>query len=147
MAKIYVGCKAGEPRQVFKSVILPTFETHGETFNAAIGPFRTMRGARFMAEHGAGNPHCCTVGQAERLGEKYAPAAGSVISKGTRAKVACQCTHPETGKTGDWLFIGESHQQSGAAISPVFGDLVQLFEWTRANGWRGIGFDYYFDGI
>jgi hypothetical protein len=31
-----------------------------------------MRGARFMAEHGRGNPHVQTVADAERIARKYA---------------------------------------------------------------------------
>lgn len=62
----YVGCKAGT-RTVFSCVGWATENTHGHMFNAVIGPFRTKRGATFMAEHGANNPHCITVSDAERL--------------------------------------------------------------------------------
>lgn len=66
--KIFVGCK-GIQREVFKSENVPTYESHGHKYNACIGPFRTMRGANFMAKYGLGNPHCQTVTQAERLGK------------------------------------------------------------------------------
>lgn len=33
----------------------------------SIGPFRTRRGADFMAAYGANNPHCQCVADAERL--------------------------------------------------------------------------------
>ncbi len=78
-AKIYVGCKAGETsnkREIFKSVETPTFRTHGGSYNAVIGPFVTMRGARFMALYGQGNPHVQCVADAEKLGKKYALPTG-----------------------------------------------------------------------
>lgn len=58
--------------EVFKSESEPTFNTHGHKYLAAIGPFRTMRAARFMRDHGKFNPHCRCVSEAERLGRKYA---------------------------------------------------------------------------
>lgn len=67
--KIYVGRKVGRSSEIFKSKLEPTWLTHGLRFNAVIGPFRTMRGARMMAIYGQGNPHCQCVAQAERLGK------------------------------------------------------------------------------
>ena len=64
--QLYVGCNAGT-REVFHAANVPTFETHGEKYAAVIGPFRTRRGADFMAQYGAGNPHCQCVAQAEKL--------------------------------------------------------------------------------
>lgn len=64
--KVYVGLKPGK-WEVFKSADTPTRASHGDRFAAVIGPFRTMRGARFMADHGRGNPHLQTVGDAERI--------------------------------------------------------------------------------
>jgi len=64
--KPYVGCKAGK-WVVFKSFVKPTEKTHGNLYNAVIGPFRTVRGANFMRDYGQGNPHCVTVSDAERL--------------------------------------------------------------------------------
>ncbi len=64
--KPYVGCKAGK-REVFKSEATPTEATHGHLYNAVIGPFRTMRGARFMAQCGGNNPHVQCVSDAERI--------------------------------------------------------------------------------
>ena len=46
--RFYLGIK-GTARKVFKSDVTPTQETHGEQFNAVIGPFRTKRGAMFAA--------------------------------------------------------------------------------------------------
>jgi hypothetical protein len=48
----------------------PTSRSHGETYAAVIGPFRTRAGADFMARHGKGNPHCRNVAEAERLARK-----------------------------------------------------------------------------
>lgn len=67
--KIYIGYKAGHPMEIFKYESRPTPETHGDRFPAVVGPFRTMRGARFMAIYGSGNPHCQCVADAERLGK------------------------------------------------------------------------------
>jgi hypothetical protein len=64
--RIYVGCNQTH-RITFRSAENPTTETHGHLYNAVIGPFRTMRGARWMATYGANNPHCQTVADAERL--------------------------------------------------------------------------------
>lgn len=67
-AKIYVGLlKGAAKREVFKYAGEPTEATHGEKYGAVIGAFRTMRGANFMAEHGANNPHVQTVEDAERI--------------------------------------------------------------------------------
>ena len=68
--RYYVGLTVGN-RTVFQSATVPTFDTHGDTYNAVIGPFVTKRGAEFMAQYGAGNPHCQTVSDAERLAQQY----------------------------------------------------------------------------
>jgi hypothetical protein len=69
----YVGLSGGK-REVFHSPTVPTDETHGDRFAAVIGPFRTVRGATWMAHpvRGAFNPHCRDVSDAERLAKKYA---------------------------------------------------------------------------
>jgi hypothetical protein len=64
--RIYVGIVPGR-REVFRSEFTPTWETHGKLYRAVIGPFRTLRGAEYMRLHGAHNPHCQTVADAERL--------------------------------------------------------------------------------
>jgi len=70
----YVGCDVRSRKFVaFPSQIVPTEETHGHWLAYAIGPFRTKRGALFMAEHGEGNPHCVTVTQAEKLAKQSEP--------------------------------------------------------------------------
>jgi hypothetical protein len=65
--KFYVGVKSTLSREVFSSLPVPTEETILGRYLYAIGPFRTKRGAEFMAKHGANNPHCVTVQQAEKL--------------------------------------------------------------------------------
>jgi hypothetical protein len=65
---------------VFRSRGKPTEETHGETYTYAIGPFRTVRGARYMADCGENNPHCVTVEQAERLAELFERARREALS-------------------------------------------------------------------
>lgn len=72
----YVGLQSDGQRIAFAQVEEPTQATHGAVYNAVIGPFRTMRGANFMALYGQGNPHCRTVADAERLAKKYALPSG-----------------------------------------------------------------------
>lgn len=67
----YVGHNAGRI-ELFAADAIPTETSHGMTYAAVIGPFRTKRGATFMALHGRSNPHCRCVADAERLARKYA---------------------------------------------------------------------------
>jgi hypothetical protein len=51
--RIYVGFSSYNPwstREVFKSSHTPTQETHGDRYQWAMGPFRTMRGAKYMVD-------------------------------------------------------------------------------------------------
>ena len=68
--RYYVGC-IGTKREVFRSSETPTPES-GYTY--CIGPFRTRRGAEWMADSikGVRNPHCLCVADAERLARQYA---------------------------------------------------------------------------
>jgi hypothetical protein len=52
-------------------------------------------------------------------------------------RYTCCCTHPETKKTGCWLFEGESHK-TGKTLSPVYSSLSDLFDWMKGNGWESI---------
>lgn len=70
--KFYVGIKPNAVYETFKSQDEPTQESHGKQYNAVIGPFRTKRGADFMAKHGKGNPHIQHVNDAERIAKQYA---------------------------------------------------------------------------
>jgi hypothetical protein len=53
-------------------------------------------------------------------------------------RYTCQCTHPDTGRTGCWLFAGSSHRARRSAVSPVFSSLSDLFAWMDSNGFRRI---------
>lgn len=64
--RFYVGVSR-KPRELFSANRTPTIDSHGHRFGAVIGPFRTKRGAMFMRDHGANNPHCRSVSEAERL--------------------------------------------------------------------------------
>ena len=51
--RIYVGFSSYSPwsaKEVFKSSHTPTEESHGERYQWAMGPFRTMRGAKYMVD-------------------------------------------------------------------------------------------------
>lgn len=74
----YVGLKAGT-REPFRAITTPTEISHPQ-YSAVIGPFRTMRGARFMATSGYANPHCVTVRDAERLARPPAREADFLIN-------------------------------------------------------------------
>lgn len=64
--RYYVGISDAK-RRVFRSASVPERETHGSIYSAVIGPFRTKRAAKIMAEYGANNPHLQTVADAERI--------------------------------------------------------------------------------
>lgn len=62
-----------------------------------------------------------------KLGIDYTP-------KGLLADYCISCTHPETGKIGSWLFLGDSHK-TGEQISPFFESVMPFLKWANANGW------------
>ena len=64
---IFVGYRYPEHPTVFRSMQTPTFATHGDQYQAVVGPFLSQRGADFMVRYGQGNPHCRTVDEAELL--------------------------------------------------------------------------------
>jgi hypothetical protein len=66
-ASAYVGVRRDLRRAVFKAIRMPTRRQYGRRYAYVVGPFKTMRGARYMAEYGANNPHCTCVAQAEWL--------------------------------------------------------------------------------
>lgn len=68
-AKIYVGITESNRREVFRSETEPTPESTPQ-YIACIGEFKTIRGAKFMAEHGEGNPHVQCVDDAERIAKE-----------------------------------------------------------------------------
>jgi hypothetical protein len=76
--QLFVGLKAGTPRQVFRAVRPPKESELGNQFDAVMGPFVTRRGAFFYAQHGEGNPHVQHVSDAERISLRlrFKPPAG-----------------------------------------------------------------------
>ena len=65
-----MGLVKGGAREVFKAATEPTERAYSGRYGAVIGPFRTKRGAAFMAAHGANNPHVHNVADAERIARK-----------------------------------------------------------------------------
>lgn len=59
------------------------------------------------------------------------------IPKGTRARLAMQCTCPDTGKTGDFLFLGESHRTPGTRVTIVYPTFAN-FLWEELRDWQQI---------
>lgn len=85
----YVGVTNFGNRSVFREVEEPTAKSHPH-LAIVIGPFRTMRGAKFMLKHGLDNPHCRTVADAERLAlaesiREYQSRQASLIQTGYEA--------------------------------------------------------------
>lgn len=77
--KNYVGLRSDGKREIFLSATVPTEQSHGNRFEAVIGPFRTRQGAQFMKDYGANNPHCRTVREAEKLAAKCASASAQPL--------------------------------------------------------------------
>lgn len=50
--------------------------------------------------------------------------------------ICIQCTEPRTKVIGDFAFDPEKTRD---AVSPVFSDLLQLFDWLRKNGYSSTG--------
>ena len=70
--RAYVGVRRDLRREVFKATRTPTRRRYGRRYAYVVGPFKTVRGARFMADYGANNPHCTCVAQAEWLARQQA---------------------------------------------------------------------------
>ena len=70
----YVGVRRDLRREVFKATRTPTrrHASRGRRYAYVVGPFKTVRGARYMADYGANNPHCTCVAQAEWLASQQA---------------------------------------------------------------------------
>lgn len=69
--KTYVGIKhlntdTTSNRVIFKNQADPVRGEY-EQFIYVIGPFKTLRGAKFMRDFGFNNPHCQDVNDAEKL--------------------------------------------------------------------------------
>jgi hypothetical protein len=70
--RYYVGLRPNASRAVFSMAVVEPTQEMCPQYNAVIGPFRTKRGAEFMRDNGAGNPHCQTVQDAERIAKQIA---------------------------------------------------------------------------
>jgi hypothetical protein len=68
----YLGKRPQGDWVLFTSAHTPTKETHGHLYTCAQGPFRTRLAARWFNRYGWGNPHVCTVADAERLAREAA---------------------------------------------------------------------------
>jgi len=73
-AKVYVGISR-DKLTIFRSETTPTMASHGGEYTYAMGPFRTLRGARYYVRYGRGNPHTVTVAQCETLALARKPEA------------------------------------------------------------------------
>lgn len=76
----YVGLLPSGKRETFRSVSIPTETSHGHIYRAAIGPFRTMRAAKYMVDSGQNNPHTQTVTECERLAQPNPISESSMIN-------------------------------------------------------------------
>lgn len=68
----YVGIKHDDSREIFHASAGPTEELYGTIYKYVIGPFMTVRGAKFMRDYGRNNPNCQHVSDAERLAQPKA---------------------------------------------------------------------------
>jgi len=53
--------------KILKLYAPPTQEEYGEDFDYSLGPFKTMRAAKWFKKYGNNNPHCISVGAIEKL--------------------------------------------------------------------------------
>ncbi len=67
-SRIYIGIHPTGEREIFRCASIPSAELVDGLYVAAVGPFLTRAGAEFMRDHGQNNPHCVSVGDAERFG-------------------------------------------------------------------------------
>ena len=59
-------------------------------------------------------------------------------SPGVMARLVIQCVCPDTGETGDFLFVGDSHRAKGSRVSRIYPDLSDLIrgepDWEQVPG-------------
>lgn len=60
-----------------------------------------------------------------------------VTNRGTIARLAIQCTCPDSGAIGCFLFTGDSHRTPGMRCTPVM-DQVELYKYVKAQGWKEV---------
>ena len=63
----YLGKRGEDDLILFHSAAIPTKQTHGHSYMAVIGPFKSKVGAGYFARYGRNNPNIRTAADAERL--------------------------------------------------------------------------------
>jgi len=91
MTAYYVDVTAYSGRKLFRSKTIPTGASHGDLYNAVIGPFRTKRGAEIMRDFGQGNPHLQTVADAEWMAKSERMRARKNPLYTPRTGARCYC--------------------------------------------------------
>lgn len=120
--KYFVGIRPSGIRAVFyMAVVEPTREMCPK-YSAVIGPFRTKRGAEFMRDHGAGNPHCQTVRDAERIAKHIAD---------------------ENAIENQVLYVASCWWSENDAFCTVVGNSARLVEKTIFKAMRNAAIDEY----
>jgi hypothetical protein len=71
---------------------------------------------------------------------EIAPKLERYLPTGLIARIATQCIDPVTGKTGSFLFTGDSHKEEDSRVSPLFGNLSDLFIWAKLE-WVSVGYN------
>jgi hypothetical protein len=118
----YVGIGPDGKRKLFRSANEPEVHTHSSIYSAVIGPFRTKRGAEFMRDHGAGNPHCQTVRDAERIAKQIAD---------------------ENTIENQVLYVASCWWRDNEAFCTVAGNSARLVEKTIFKAMRNAAIDEY----
>jgi len=120
--RYYVGIGPEGKRKLFRSASEPEVHTHGSIYSAVIGPFRTKRGAEFMRDHGAGDPHCQTVRDAERIAKQIA----------TENRIEDQT-----------VYVASAWWRENDAFVTVVGNSARLVEKTIFKAMRNAAIDAY----
>jgi hypothetical protein len=146
--RYYVGIGSDGKRKLFRSAAEPEVHTHGSIYSAVIGPFRTKRGAEFMRDNGAGNPHCQTVRDAERIAKKIADE--NAIENQTIYVASCWWRDNDTfctvaGNSSRLVEKTINKAMRNAAIDAYNSDsdagkrvrdYLDEISWTGVNAWR-----------
>lgn len=122
MKRYYVGIGPDLKRKLFRSASEPEAHTHGSIYSYVIGPFRTKRGAIFMRDFGANNPHCQTVRDAERISKEIAD----------RNDIADQT-----------VYVASAWWRDNDAFVTVVGNSARLVEKTIFKAMRNAAIDEY----
>lgn len=64
--RIYIGNIVNRKGEIFKSETRPTRDSHGDKYSYCLGPFKTMRAAKYYLNNGGSeNPHLTYISQIE----------------------------------------------------------------------------------